>query len=88
MQLARGYFFSKTITSRRNTHPTRTISREFRNRYMKIVDSMPDDEEINLSRHIKGHVDKHGWITVDEAASEKAVISALSKVGPFFCFVG
>ena len=45
-----------------------------------IVDSMPDDEEINLSRHIKGHVDKQGWITVEESASEKAVISALSKL--------
>lgn len=55
---------------------------------MKIVDSMPDDEEINLSRHIKGHVDKQGWITVEESASEKAVISALSKVEPFFVCVG
>lgn len=48
---------------------------------------MPDDEEINLSRHIKGHIDKNGWILVDEAASEKAVISALSKVEPFFARV-
>lgn len=51
---------------------------------MEIVDSMPEDEEIDLSRHIKGHVDKNGWIYVDEAASEKAVISALSKVEAFF----
>ena len=41
---------------------------------------MPDDDDINMKRHLRGYVDKDEWLSVTESTSEKDVIRYLSKV--------
>lgn len=49
-----------------------------------MLSSFPEDDEINLARHQRGHVDKSQWIeySVDalKSLSEKTVKKSLSKV--------
>ena len=50
----------------------------------KMIDCMPSDEDLDLKRHMRGHVDKSEWVMIDEEAmnkmSEDALMSVLSKV--------
>ena len=41
---------------------------------------MPDDDDVNMKRHLRGYVDKDKWLSVTESTSEKDVIRCLSKV--------
>ena len=49
-----------------------------------MIDCMPGDEELDLKRHMRGHVDKSEWIVLDEESvrkmSDKALMGVLSKV--------
>lgn len=40
---------------------------------------MPEDDEINMKRHLRGIVDKAAWLTVDASTPEPDVIHCLSK---------
>ena len=50
----------------------------------QMIDCMPSDEELDLKRHMRGHVDKSDWITLDEESvkkmNDKALMGVLSKV--------
>ena len=41
---------------------------------------MPEDDDINMKRHLRGIVDKASWLTVDASTPEPDVIHCLSKV--------
>ena len=49
-----------------------------------MIDCMPGDEELDLKRHMRGHVDKSEWIVLDEESvkkmNDKALMGVLSKV--------
>ncbi|KAK8824949.1 hypothetical protein WA538_005614 [Blastocystis sp. DL] len=45
-----------------------------------ILDSMPEDDDINMKRHLRGIVDKASWLTVDASTPEPDVIHCLSKL--------
>ena len=46
-----------------------------------MIDCMPGDEELDLKRHMRGHVDKSEWIVLDEeSVNDKALMGVLSKV--------
>ena len=49
-----------------------------------MIDCMPGDVELDLKRHMRGHVDKSEWIVLDEESmkkmNDKALMSVLSKV--------
>ena len=41
---------------------------------------MPEDDDINMKRHLRGIVDKASWLTVDASTPEPDVIHCLSKL--------
>lgn len=49
-----------------------------------MIDCMPSDEDLDLKRHMRGHVDKSEWVMIDEEAMNKmgedALMNVLSKV--------
>lgn len=50
----------------------------------QILESMPDDEDIDLKRHQKGHIDQSQWITVSDeemnVISDSKLMKKLSRV--------
>lgn len=57
-----------------------------------MIDCMPSDEELDLKRHMRGHVDKSDWVVLEEEnvkkMNDKALMGVLSKVGLCGCVDG
>ncbi|KAK8824104.1 hypothetical protein WA556_003429, partial [Blastocystis sp. ATCC 50177/Nand II] len=59
-------------------------SKELMTIIQSMIDCMPGDEELDLKRHMRGHVDKSEWIVLDEESvkkmNDKALMGVLSKL--------